>query len=756
MANVIGSLKVLLGLDAAEFTAGLSKADAQAAKFADKQARNSAGIDRTVASLQRQADQFGKTTREIKLMELAQRGATAEQLRAADGALRASERYRAVERAAGLARVAAAAVGVAAVAGIASLLDSQTRALDAFNDLSDATGASVETISALDQVARRTGGTFETVEGVLVKFNQALGAAATPGSDAARTLEALGLSVTQLSALDPAEALRQTAVALAQFADDGDKARAIQELFGKSVREAAPLLKDLAEQTRLVGVTTAAQAEAAERYQRSLSELKASAEDLGRSLVSSLVPRINETVQAFKDGAARGESFFGTLRRLQLEALGFKVLPTAEEDAQQIGRLQKLLEGTNVTQERRVRLERQLADIRARGAKAATFEEGFTATTPKPTLNVPGKAAASAATSQAAKVNEAQRYLETLQRQVGRTQELGVAEQALADIQSGRLGRITPAMQQQILMTAQQIDGIKAATAAEDEAVKSAEAREEITRRQRLALQEETESIEQDNAALRDEIAILRGGEEARRAIEAATLSSAIAVREDEAARLGALGVAGDEVAALEAQIALLRERQGLLGQREDAEETKRQIEDTKGLVDDLGRSFADAFGGAASGAGSLRDVLQGLGQDLLRITTRQLVTKPLGVIFTKGIQGALGGTGGDFGSLIGSLFGGGASTQFPAGFANGGRVGAGIFEVAESRPEVLDVGGRKFLLSKQGGTIDPAPQLSGKSRTVVNAPINISMPANTSAQTANQAGAAIARRILAVNRRYN
>ena len=51
MSSVVGSLRVLLGLDAAEFTSGLTKAEAVAAKFADKQKRNQLSIDRQVKAL---------------------------------------------------------------------------------------------------------------------------------------------------------------------------------------------------------------------------------------------------------------------------------------------------------------------------------------------------------------------------------------------------------------------------------------------------------------------------------------------------------------------------------------------------------------------------------------------------------------------------------------------------------------------------------------------------------------------------------
>ena len=193
-----------------------------------------------------------------------------------------------------------AGVAAAAVAELVRQFNKAVGAIDAFNDLKDATGASIENISALDSVARRTGGSFETVEGALIKFNQVLSKAG-PDNSTTEVLKAIGLNATELKRIDPAEALRQTAVALSKFADDGNKARVIQELFGKSVKEAAPFLKDLAEQETLVAKTTTADAEAAEKYNKSLFEFEAAATDFGRNAATAVLPALNEMIARFND-----------------------------------------------------------------------------------------------------------------------------------------------------------------------------------------------------------------------------------------------------------------------------------------------------------------------------------------------------------------------------------------------------------------------------------------------------------------------
>ena len=160
--------------------------------------------------------------------------------------------------------------------------------IDRLNDIKDATGASIEGISALEDVAARTGTTIDVVSASLLKFNSTLGDAKA-GSAGAEIFKALGLDVAELKRLDPAEALRQTAVALTGFADDGNKARLVQELFGKTVREVAPFLNDLAAAGQLNATVTKQQVQEAEKFNQQLAALGKNSTDLARTLSSGLV-----------------------------------------------------------------------------------------------------------------------------------------------------------------------------------------------------------------------------------------------------------------------------------------------------------------------------------------------------------------------------------------------------------------------------------------------------------------------------------
>ena len=190
--------------------------------------------------------------------------------------------------------------GTLTVGAFVGLIKGATDAIDRLNDLADATGASIENLSALEGVARRTGTSLDVVGTSLVKFNAAL-SSAKPGSDTERAIKALGLSVADLKAQDPTQALQATAKALAGFADDANKARLVQELFGKSLREVAPLLKDLAESGKPLASVTRAQAEEAEKFNKQLFILQANAGDAARTLASALLPTLNKLFESFNN-----------------------------------------------------------------------------------------------------------------------------------------------------------------------------------------------------------------------------------------------------------------------------------------------------------------------------------------------------------------------------------------------------------------------------------------------------------------------
>jgi hypothetical protein len=205
--------------------------------------------------------------------------------------------------------VGAALAGAFSSAALVQFFRATVNGLDALNDLADATGASIENLSALEDIAARTGTAFDTVGSALVRLNAQL-TGAKQGSETAELLKRIGLNAEELRRLDPAEALRRTAVALSGFADDGNKARLVQELFGKSVREVAPLLKDLAEAGQLNATVTTEQARQAEKFNLQLAALSKNATDVARTFSGPVINALNQFFETQERAKNAGFSGF--------------------------------------------------------------------------------------------------------------------------------------------------------------------------------------------------------------------------------------------------------------------------------------------------------------------------------------------------------------------------------------------------------------------------------------------------------------
>lgn len=208
--------------------------------------------------------------------------------------------------------VGAALGGAISVAGITAFVRATVDGIDKLNDLSDATGASIENLSALEDIGARTGTSIDTVGDAVLKLNKVL-SDAKPGSDQAKALALLGLSAEELKRQDPAEAVRQVAVALAGFTDDGNKARIVQELFGKSTKEVAAFLKDLAGAGSLNATVTTQQAKEAERFNQQLAAMAKNSQDAARAIAADLLPELSKFIAAFGQLGQLKEIGFSTL-----------------------------------------------------------------------------------------------------------------------------------------------------------------------------------------------------------------------------------------------------------------------------------------------------------------------------------------------------------------------------------------------------------------------------------------------------------
>lgn len=211
----------------------------------------------------------------------------------------------------------AAAMGISLGAGaFVAFIDSGISAMASLRRLSDQTGATVESLSALRSVAKLSGTDMEQVALGAAKLSKAmLEVAQTGAGKSATAFKALGVEVLgstgQLRASD--QVMQEVAQKLFEMENGTQRVAYAQLLFGKSGATLLPFLRELAEAGVLNATVTSEQADAAKRWEDNLVRLKASTTALKISLASELLPSLNAMAEAMLLAKRNGEGFFATI-----------------------------------------------------------------------------------------------------------------------------------------------------------------------------------------------------------------------------------------------------------------------------------------------------------------------------------------------------------------------------------------------------------------------------------------------------------
>ena len=154
---------------------------------------------------------------------------------------------------AGAAAIAGAAVKVgmlaieAATAGARAVVDGFGDAIDLggkLNDLSSRTGESAGNLLVLQRAFENTGVGADKVGTSVNKLQKFMTDAAAGGAEQGATLDALGVSMSDLAGKTPTEQMGVLAGKIASISDPAERARASMEVFGKSGGELLPLLNN--------------------------------------------------------------------------------------------------------------------------------------------------------------------------------------------------------------------------------------------------------------------------------------------------------------------------------------------------------------------------------------------------------------------------------------------------------------------------------------------------------------------------------
>lgn len=612
-----------------------------------------------------------------------------------------------------LGMLAPALAGAFSVAGVVSFANAANEGLLKIKDLSEATGATYTSISGLEQVMVKAGGSLDDVSDILVKFNAAL-------KDADRTKElgasfkALGLDVEKLRAMDPAQALLDVASAMERFEDDGNKARLTQELFGRSVRDAAPFLRELAEAGELHGEALDKQIEAADRFDKQLGAMKLSATNLARALSGPVVEAINSVVGAFSGTNQAADELSTTAHVLAvplqaLAVLGSEIVFVFKGVGTELGGIAAqaaALGKLDLAAVKAIRRE-MVADAEAarkaqdaltgrilgtnRGAalpQASYSHEGRNR--PRPSLDLPaGGRTGGASKPRAAQIDEASqalaRYVEGLSAAIQREQDL-TAEQEAQQFLLG-LGKTGEN---------EQVRELVLGLAAEKDM------REELAGQARLEAQARAAIIDKqlaDQERLNRLLAATPGGKEQERLDTVLLINKAF----------------DDGRISLQQWVELTDQLDANL-------ETVAQT--GKAAGEEIGLIFASAASDAITHWQGVGNLLKSIALDVSQMIVKKGVTEPLGNLVGNAMKDF------DFGSIaksvLGSIFGGGR--------AGGGSVQAGrLYEVNErdGPGELLRVGGRQYLMPRQDGTVVPQSGQASARGGAVN--ITINLPAGAS-----------------------
>lgn len=467
----LGQLVVRLGLDAADFTQGMSKAEAEAFRLGDS---------------------IGRGIRDSAV----------------------------------LAAKALSTISVAAV-GAFKLVNDQVEAIASFQQLSEKIGDTAENLASLKKASDVSGTSMDSIAAASVKLTAALSKTDEEGQGAAKAIKALGLDFDAFKALSPVDQIEAVSKAMNSFEDGANKTAVAVALWGKSGADMIPLLNDLANGSERNVTLTQDQITAADVFSKKLAGLKSDMQTYAQQLSVGAIPTMTEVINRLRDlgvfsvEAGGGISFMQSAVELagvalkNLTNLGAYVIFTFQGIGKAIAAVAAaavalasgdLAGAKSVYSSYRsdvVGLNSALDSYLAKGTAANKLATGETpAVKALPKLNYSGIKTPSAKGGGAKKQSEADKYLAGLQRQLEATEKLTVVEALQRDITLGRLGVLLPAQQESLFLIAQQIDAVKAKELAEKVAATAAKERWDLEKKSILENFKSYDESEKAKAAL--------------------------------------------------------------------------------------------------------------------------------------------------------------------------------------------------------------------------------------------------------------
>lgn len=633
-SNGLGAIAISLGLDAAEFTQGMTKAEYDAKKLGEM-----LGVG------------LGKAINTVVL-----------------------------------------SFGTMAAAGTTALavLNNQANSIAAYQDLADQIGDAADQVASLKLAADLSGTAMDTVAQASIKLTDSLAKSDDEAKGAGAAIAALGLDMAKFRELSPVEQIEAVARALNEFEDGAGKTAVAVGLFGRSGAQLVPFLKDLADGGERNIALTAEQIQQADEYTKAQARLKSEFESFVQLQTTKTLPILKDIQQVMADLAKDEATVTAVTETLEASIkaavvvfqtlavvgsdVGFVFLSVGREIGAWAAQIAALATGD-------LQGFRAISDaVKADGKRAREeldrFQERIMSIGQK-RLDLgwmvdsgeKPKAKAlnfSTATEKKPVVSEAEKYLENLQKQLQTAKDLSVAENVLADIQSGRLKLSNGITQEQLIAIAKQIDQQKALKVELDRVAK---ANEDINK----TAEAYAEVVAANNAITNFELSLLGiTNEERKVALEQ------FKIQIDLEKKIRDIRKQRGSDADTEKAIASVTDSAGAASANVSAkaflEEQQKVADEATKVWDNFTQNVQRNLGDQLYGA--MRGNFDNIGDAFLSMIQRMLADA-MAANLTKALMGGSDGSGGLLGGLFNvgmSLFGGGAGAATNAA-ANAGAV---------------------------------------------------------------------------------